>query len=431
MPSESAARRAVWLLFLLGLAVQAAFVVRAWRAWPSYARMHGNSIATDVLQFRDLMVPFLKDPRCTASFKKSGAGADVPGCLLPFVLGAPVLATGDVRTAAFVVVAFHVAGGLILVSAVRSALGEAALAVYLVVFWLSPWRLFHSGFIWEPNLLILPAATHLWSCWRLRVSPRTWPSLVLGATLAATPQLHFSGIVLVLLTGILLVRGRLRIAWAAFLAGAAAGFMPLAPALVAWAHGTPPTLSAGSGYLGRGFLLVLPVLRALLFWLRLGSVDGGRMHAADCIACVEAAMGSGTLAVFRCALFRAVGALAFCSVGLVLWGAIWTLRRRDDEGVPDGERWAGTYAWSALGALLLAAGIAPITLQTWHVFIAAPAACLPVALFIARRWPFRGGWRRALVAAFLIARLPIAALILLEYPAFCLVPDAVAERVHR
>ncbi len=339
MPSETAARRAVWLLFLLGLALQAAFVARAWRAWPSYARMHGNSIATDVLQFRDLMVPFQKEPRCTASFKKSGAGADVPGCLLPFVLGAPVLATGDVRTAAFVVALFHVAAGLLLVATLRSALGEGVAAVYLA-----------------PNLLILPAAAHLWSCWKLRGAPRVWPSFVLGLTLAATPQLHFSGLVLVFLTGLLLVRRRLRIAWAAFLFGAAAGFAPLAPALIAWAHGTPPTLAAGSGYLGRGFLLVLPVLRALLFWLRLGSVDGGRMHAADCIACVEAAMGGGSLAVFRCAFFRAVGALAFCSVGIVLWGAVWSLRRRREEGVPDPERWASGYSWSALGALLLAGG---------------------------------------------------------------------------
>lgn len=88
------------------------------------------------------------------------------------------------------------------------------------------------------------------------------------------------------------------------------------------------------------------------------------------------------------------------------------------------------YAMSALFALLFAAGVAPITLQTWHVVIAAPAACLPVALWIAARWPFERRWLQALVVAFLLARLPLAGLMAFEYPGFCLVPEAVARKVQ-
>ena len=33
----------------------------------------------------------------------------------------------------------------------RQAVGTKHAAVFLLVYWLSPWRLYHSGFVWEPS----------------------------------------------------------------------------------------------------------------------------------------------------------------------------------------------------------------------------------------------------------------------------------------
>lgn len=423
-------RHLLWSLFLAGLLLQLLFVVRAWRAWPSYPEMKGNIVARDSLQFSGLIRPFLEEPQFVSSWKKSGTGTDLPGVLLPFLWGAPAFLTHDIRSGVLVVVLFHLAGGLLLVRTLRRALGDRFTVIYLVIFWLSPWHLFHSGFIWEPNLLLLPAAVHLWSCHVLRDAARPLASFALGATLVLTLQVHYSAFFLIFLTGLLLLKRAVTISWVPFLGGGLAGGLPLLPAMIAILHGTHLDFSSESGFAGRGFVYVLPVLRALLFWARLGSLDVGRMYSGDCVSCVRASLDGSTIDVVRCLVYRLSGFLASASVLLSLAALWWWLRRSREPDRPEQERWMTIYAMSALFALLFAAGVAPITLQTWHVVIAAPAACLPVALWIAARWPFERRWLQALVVAFLLARLPLAGLMAFEYPGFCLVPEAVARKVQ-
>ncbi|MFI5181042.1 MAG: hypothetical protein ACHQPI_06605 [Thermoanaerobaculia bacterium] len=423
-------RRATWIIFFSGLLLQLLFVVRVWRAWPTYPLMRGSSIACDSIEYRGLMEDFLRDPRFMPSWKKSGTGADIPGCLLPLLLAPPAMATHEVRSSVVVVFLFHLAAGVLLMTTLRRAFGDRFTAVYLGVFWLSPWHLFHSGFVWEPNLLILPAAAHLWCCWVSRESARRDASFVLGAILVLTSQIHLSAMFLILLTGLLFWMRRLKISWLPFLAGAVAGSLPLLPAVIALSHGDPLNFSTASGFPGRGFLYVLPVLRAVQFWLRLGSLDVGRMYAGDCVSCVQAATGGDVTDTMLCLTYRLGGILASLSVLVTLAAMWWWFRRTREPDRPTPERWMSAYTWSALGALLLAAGLAPITLQTWHVVIAAPAACLPIAAWISSRWPFERRWVRVLVVAFLLARLPLVGLMAFDYGAFCLVPEPIARALR-
>ena len=423
-------RRTIWALFLAGLLLQLLFVVRVWRAWPGYPEMPGSSIASDGVEFRALMESFLVDPRPMPSWKKSGTGTDIPGCLLPFLLAGPAMVTHDVRASVLVVVLFHVAAGLLLLSTVRRAFGDRFAAVYLVVFWLSPWRLFHSGFVWEPNLLILPAAAHLWGCWVSRESPRPLASFVIGATIVLTFQIHLSGIFLIFLTVLLLWRKVLKVSWPAFLAGGALGSLPMLPAVLAQFQGSPLNLASDSGLPGRGFVLVLPVFRAVLFWLRLGAPDVGRMQVQNCVSCTAAARDSGLADAVWCFFYRLGGCLASASVVVSAGATVWWFRRSRAPDRPEPERWLAAYTWTALPALMLAAGLAPITLQTWHVVIAAPVACLPVAAGISAGWPFERKWLRVAVVLFLLLRLPIAGLQAFDFNAFCLVPAPLARALQ-
>jgi hypothetical protein len=245
-------------------------------------------------------------------------------------------------------------------------------------------------------------------------------------------QLHYSAVFLVLATAILVLKKKTRVAWPAFGAGALLGAIPLVPAIVAVARGA--RFATGSmGFFGRGFVYVLPVLRTLLFWPRLASLDCGRMHAGDSVSCVRAALGPGAADAIRCSVHRAFDAVGVLSIAVPLVAAIWWWRRRSASCAtprPDGEAWLLAYAGAALAALLLSAGLAPITLQTWHVVIAAPAACLPVALWLDAAWPFHSRGMRAVVLVFLALRLPYAVELALEYPAFQRVPPEVARAVR-
>ena len=83
-----------------------------------------------------------------------------------------------------------------------------------MLYWLSPWRLYHAGFLWEPGMMFLPAAIHLGSCWLLRPSDgpaslakesktetvRLAASIALGIVLVGSLQIHASFVVLVAAT---------------------------------------------------------------------------------------------------------------------------------------------------------------------------------------------------------------------------------------
>ena len=133
-------------------------------------------------------------------------GGHVPGSLLPLLIAGPLEAWSDYRAPALLIGLGHLAAVGVLSACLGRALGGAFLAAYLAAYWLSPWRLYHAGFLWEPAYVFLPAALHLASTWRLRAGPHPGWSLVLTATLMLTLQLHASFVVLIVLTALLAAR---------------------------------------------------------------------------------------------------------------------------------------------------------------------------------------------------------------------------------
>src|ERR1044072_176041 len=61
----------------------------------------------------------------------------------------------DFRAPAVVVLAFHVLAFLVLDRSLCRVLSPGERVLLAVFYWLSPWRLYHSGFLWNPNYLLL------------------------------------------------------------------------------------------------------------------------------------------------------------------------------------------------------------------------------------------------------------------------------------
>ena len=169
-------------------------------------------------------------------------GGRIPGALLPFLIGLPVSSWPDYRAPAVLIGLLHVAAVAALAACIGRALGARFVAAYLSVYWLSPWRLYHAGFLWEPAYLFLPAALHLASAYRLRNERHLGWSALLAATLTLTLQLHASFAVLAISTGVLAVRRLIRIDWTGAILGGLAGGLTLVPTVMALLAGTLPRI---------------------------------------------------------------------------------------------------------------------------------------------------------------------------------------------
>ncbi len=384
---------AVGTIFVLGVLIQAFLSLRSW-------------IGGDQFVLLGLGLDLVETGQLQPVAKSMSGGAFIPGCLLQVLMGVPLLLWADYRAPVLLIGLLHIAAGLLLARTLYRAVGGRFVVIYLLVYWLSPWRLFHAGFSWEPAFMFLPAATHLWACWKLRNHPAGFPSAVLAGTMVLGMQLHGSFLLLVVFTAVLYVRKLIRLHWWTGLLGALLGAIPLLPSLQAVLKGTMPAVVPSEGYPGFGLVAVYPVLRGLGYWFRLGSLDiGGRLK--DVVFLEDAWVAGhptgqliegGVLLLFI---------LTVASTILCVVAAWWLLRRgRNPSGRSEGWVWLRSYALSGLVAVLIASALSPVVIQGWHVLVALPAAALPVTAWLAEHWPPKRTYLRWVIVLFLALRIP-------------------------
>ncbi len=396
-----------WLpaaVFLLGLTLQVWLWSRAWLYWDQIALLKlGMKLALDgeIASFAKVM---------------SGGGA-IPGSLLQFLVGGPLALWFDFRSPGLVVLLFHLGAGLVLWRLIGRALGSRFALIYLAVYWLSPWRLYHSGFIWEPNYLLLPAALHLWATWRQRHEASLPASVLLGLVLVSAPQIHASGLLLILLTAFLLLRRVAQVHWPGIAVGGMVATVPLLPAATAFLRGHLPAV-APAGHVGEGFLRVYPVFKAVGYWLRLGTLEMGRR--LEQVAFYPGNYEGAQRPLADAALYGLRG-LGLATVVVGLAASVWYFSRRVGNQRDEAEFFR-RYAISAFGVLVIAAGLLPLVIQSWYALVLLHAICLPVAAWINDSSRQSGRIRLWSISIFLFLRLPIIAVVGLGHPMYR-IPD--------
>jgi hypothetical protein len=386
-------------------AAAAAVLILAGVALQAWLASRGG-IGGDQYVLFDLGLDYLEEGRLSAVGKGMSGGGFIPGSLLQLLIGVPFALWHDYRSPTVLIGVFHLLAALVSLSAVRQAAGSRAALFFLAVWWLSPWRLYHSGILWEPAYVVLPSALHLLACWKLRERPGAAWSALLAATLVLTFQLHGSFLFLVILTGAVLLRNLIRLHWAGVIAGTAAGGLTLAPTVSAFMSGTLPSPAPTNSFVGYGLVTVVPVLKGFLYWFRLGSLDIGR-RLKGVVFLDEGWAGAGGASVAVKAAVTGLVYLSAASVLVALAASWWYFRpSRRAEGRGAGWLWLRSYAMAALVSLVIASALSPVTIQSWHVVIVLPAACLPVALWLDERWPPGKKWLRWALLLFLLLRVP-------------------------
>ncbi len=321
-----------------------------------------------------------------------------PGPLTSLLVGLPLLLWRDHRAPIVLVLACHVAAWLLLDAVLRRILRPRERLLFAVVFWLNPWRLYFSGFLWNPNYLFAAGALHCWACYRQRERGRFLESLLLAAGLGLAFQLHPSFLILALAAALLWWRGWFRLDWP----GAVIGGLLAAASLVPWLRAVladPAILPGAKGFPLRGLVTVFPLARGLLYWLRYGSfhLPGtvARFDFGEVPAAVDAPLRGllwalthvlGPLAVLLplLACWR-LGRRAWRRAGR-RWGRLLGRRRAPDptgatSAATADRRWLEAYVLWTFGGAVLAFCLTPTTVMMWQALLVLHAAVLPLALW--------------------------------------------------
>ena len=398
--------RLVAAILCAGAALQVLLWSRQWIYGDQYALLLAG---IGVLETGDLP-PFAKT--------MSGGGR-VPGALLPLLVAAPLQVWADYRAPGLLIGLSHVAAAAVLAVCIGRALGARFLAAYLAVYWLSPWRLYHAGFIWEPAYVFLPAALHLASAYHLRERPHAGWSLLHAANLTLALQLHGSFLVLALLTAGLAAVRRIRLDVRGCVLGVLAGALTLIPTAQAFVAGTLPQILPGrTDELSRALIALVNLPKTLAYWWRLGSLYIGRRLEQTIYADPEAAASAFAAGTTSVAI-----ALSTASVAVAVF-ASWRYFRRhpscepDDPGRTAAAEWLRAYAGWCLAALCAAATLSPVPVQGWHVVIAFHAACLPVAAWMLAAFRSRSRLPRAAAATLIVAQVVVVLLLAFGHPMY-------------
>ncbi len=379
-----------------------------------------QSVMTDQIMLLTLGLDFAETGRLDPFAIHMSGGGRLPGALLQLLIGVPLRLWFDFRSPALLIGVTHLAAVAVLGATLAKALGPRSAVFFLAIYWLSPWRLYHAGFLWNPGFVFLPAAVHLASAYRLRERPRFLASAVLVAAIVMTMQVHASFLLLLVSTAILLWKKKVRLDLKGALVGLVAGSLTLISTAVAFVRGDLPRIAPQRwGHLPPVVQEVSNLVKGSLYWFRLGSLDIGR-RIRQVAGTVEAELGDSAGGSILAAGVGVLAAVAAVSIVIAVV-ASWSYFRRSsaDEDPGDGRRsWIRFYALSFLLSVGIVAILAPVPLQGWHVIIVLHAACIPVAFWLERNLLGQRAWLRAVAASFIVLQVVITLAIGLGNPMY-------------
>jgi hypothetical protein len=311
----------------------------------------------------------------------TSADGKSPGGLTSLLTGVPLLVWRDYRAPAVLILLAHILAYLLLDRTLRSTVGPRARLLFAVLYWLNPWRAYHSAFLWDPNWTFLFGAVQMWAAFRQRRRPSFAVTLVHVLALGAFLQLNTAFVVLVAAAAVLVMRGLYRPSWPAVAVGAGLNLLTLVPWVQAVAA-NPALMPGRHGFILRGLVFVFPLVRGIGFWLRYPTLA----YAGDMAAFDFSALLGRDDRLIGPALETAVLALAVASALASLAAAAWMWRRfrrrRRWRWEPAaGRLWVVGYVESTFIGAVVAFALSPTTIMHWQAFSILHAAVLPVVMW--------------------------------------------------
>ena len=308
----------------------------------------------------------------------TSAGGKAPGGLTSLIVGLPLMVWQNHRAPTLVIVLLNLVGYFLLDRLVARELGPQARLLFAIVYWLNPWRLYHSGFLWNSSYLLPLGALHFWTVYRQRERPRFGESFLQVLVVGLAAQLHPAAATLVILSVLLWWRGYFRFHWPAVALASiliAASLIPWALAIIErWA---PAAFEHQPARADRP----IPALHGSGSGL-LDSVLGTDWQQHHSLSRLRLAFQSLR---GRHPATRDSGSVGLLTLPVVIWGnlRLWRGSKgwwRRVAGPIDFRTWLlGVVRWSFVG-VLAACVITPTAVMSWQLLSVLHLAVLPLVL---------------------------------------------------
>jgi hypothetical protein len=318
----------------------------------------------------------------------ASAVGNVPGSLSTWLIGVPLLVWDSPWSPMVLLVLLRIVSLVLLDNVIKTMLPEKDNALmrllFLALYWLNPWFLYDS-LLYNPSYLCLFAAMHLWSASKMRLGKSFGYTFVHVLSIGLAMQLHYSWPILAVISVYLFYRQMGHVSWFGALAAVAALLLSLVPYFQEYAVNENLTRESDR-YIGYGLVHVYPVLKALLYWLRYGSMLFSNKVIAygefDWLTQIEW-LKLSALALWKTLVF-VVGAVTVVVSARLNW--LWWKRVKPlclrGRGNVDGQQWVELYAFGAIVGVLISAALSPITFSYWHLIMVYPFAILPILIGI-------------------------------------------------
>ena len=331
---------------------------------------------------------------------------NVPGSLSSVLIGLPLSLWFNPYAPVILQELIRLAGFALFINACRLLFRPRTVILAGLLYALNPWFLYDS-LVYNPSYLSFGAALVLNMLVRLRReggAASFWGtfvcSLLLTLGVGWCLQLHFSWPVLPALTGILWLRRSIRFNFG----GAGAALILIGLTLIPYFQEamvndyitSNPEEYAKERYFGYGLVHVYPLFKAVLYWLRFGSLLVTNKALPSELA-AGAPFYQEALYYLWLVFSQGIGGLTVLFAALCNFRLVFKCRRTKDVRTC----FMRSLTISCLLALLLAAGAATLTLNYWQIIILFCFALMPV-LHILDAAALKNSWLAGLGALLIL-----------------------------
>lgn len=297
----------------------------------------------------------------------------LPGSFLTFFTAVPMLIWFSPYAACAVILLCHILAYFILRRIGYKLDANFNPLLLVIFFWLNPWRVEQSE-LYNPGYLFLFAAIHFLSVLELHEKPKSfWASFWLAVGMGFCFQVHFSVLILGISFLYLFFTKKIKVNYA----GIATGVFVVGLSLIPWllqtlAQDNTVLKPASDTFLGKNLLLVYPVLKAVIYFFRMGSVYFGRHIFSEIrFDWITVEWLKASLDLLFHNLKWILGALS-----LYLSTRFFILQFRHYKKEFSVRPFIDHYLVSLFLGVIGAAALSPVEFNHWHFIL-----CLPAILF--------------------------------------------------